>query len=212
MTNEPMIGPGYDTPTWPPLPESRYYEPTEMCPHPERWTSTDGDSTEIEVSEFIGALVRIIQPDFVVETGAAYGQTSEQIVRALLANGRGRYVGLEVSRNRAKVARRRIAPAPGGGFKILCKSSLRWTPPADSPPIGLLFLDTTREARMGELEWFAPWLARGAIVAIHDFPWDRGPYRGWIYRDVVDTGLGRVVFFHTPRGLALIEWNEGEPE
>ena len=79
------------------LPESRYIGPTEVCPRPERWHSRpDGQSTEIEVSELIGGLVRGLQPDTVVETGSYSGQTTEIILRALDENEHGTLVTCEV--------------------------------------------------------------------------------------------------------------------
>ena len=85
----------------PPAPESRYYQPTVDCPHPERWTSTDDDSTEIEVSDLAWGLVRATQPSLCVETGAAWGQTAERIGWALAANGHGHLYTLEPDRRRA---------------------------------------------------------------------------------------------------------------
>jgi len=58
--------------------EARYFQPTELCPHPERWHSTDGDSTEIEVSDLAWGLVRTLQPDYCVETGTGHGVRSNR--------------------------------------------------------------------------------------------------------------------------------------
>lgn len=50
--------------------ESRWTPARDWCPHPEYWHSPDSEATEVEVSEFIGSLVRLIQPEFVLEIGS----------------------------------------------------------------------------------------------------------------------------------------------
>jgi hypothetical protein len=72
--------------------EARFTAPRADCPHPEYWHSTDSDSTEIEVTELVAAFVRAPQPETVLETGSAFGQTAEAIRRTLAANGHGRLV------------------------------------------------------------------------------------------------------------------------
>ena len=49
-------------------PESDFTAPHEYVPHPEWWHAADSDATEEEVGALIGALVRALQPEFVVET------------------------------------------------------------------------------------------------------------------------------------------------
>ncbi len=190
-----------------PQPESRFFPGTARCPNPECWTATDGDSTEREVAELIGALVRATQPELVVETGSAFGETTEQIVRALGRNGHGHLVTLEVEPERTEYVRHRI-PA-SGVWEIVETSSLEWEPPPGSPPVGLLFSDTFRELRCAELLRFQPWMRQGAIAAVHDSAWDAGPLRGWIENSIVKTGLGRAIDLPTPRGLTLLEMNPG---
>ena len=49
--------------------EARFTSPSELCPHPERWTSRDIEATENEVLELVHGLIRALQPDLVLETG-----------------------------------------------------------------------------------------------------------------------------------------------
>jgi hypothetical protein len=59
--------------------EARFTPPRPDCPHPEWWTSTDDDSTECEVTALVAAFVVALQPELVIETGTAFGQTAEAI-------------------------------------------------------------------------------------------------------------------------------------
>src|SRR3990172_4705889 len=59
------------------------------CPQPGRWSAPDGVATETDVSALLGALVRALKPDLVVETGSYLGHTTEAIGRALAAEARG---------------------------------------------------------------------------------------------------------------------------
>ena len=47
--------------------ESRWKTANDRCPYPERWHSTDEESTEIEVSELVAALVEVANVTAIVE-------------------------------------------------------------------------------------------------------------------------------------------------
>lgn len=194
-----------------PQPESRFFGPTDRCPHPERWTATDADSTEREAAELIGALVRALQPDLVVETGTAFGETTEQIVNALERNGRGYLFTLELEIEEERIAYVRGRIPESMRWELVITSSLEWVPP-DGAVIDLLFSDTARDIRCEEVLRFLPWMRPGAIVAVHDSAWDMGPLRGWIENSIVRPGLGRAIDLPTPRGLTLLEMKPGNGE
>lgn len=192
-------------------PESRFIQPSDLCPFPERWTSEDGDSTEVEVSVLVGSLVVALQPDLVVETGAGWGQSTEAIARALAANGLGRYVALEIDEERAESARRRAA-AYGTG-EVLLASSHDWEPESGSPPIGLLYSDSYYEDRVPELLRLRAWMRRGSVAVFHDTAPGRGSHRirsgrdlrGEIEHELVRRGIVRVAHLPTPRGVSVCE-------
>lgn len=189
------------------LPESRFFEPSERCPAPQYFHSTDGDSTEREVAEFIGALVRVAQPEYVVELGAAFGETTHQIVTALTRNGHGRLVTLEVDPVRAQYVRDRLSAYEN--WEIVEQSSLEWLPPPDAPPIGVLFSDTLRDIRVQELLRFLPYMRPCGLAAVHDSGWDVGAIRGNLEQALVKPGLARAIDFPTSRGLTLLEIHPG---
>lgn len=188
-------------------PESRFFQPTGRCRNPERWHSTDGDSTEREVAEFIGALVRVCQPEVVVELGTAFGETAEFIVDALTRNGHGYLYTLETDPERVQHVRDRIPAA--ANWEIIQASSLEWEPPPGTV-IDVLFSDTLRDLRCEEIHRFLPYMCQAGLAAVHDSGWDVGPLRGWLENSLVKPGLARAVDFPTPRGLTLLELKPGD--
>lgn len=189
----------------PPDCEDRFTEPTALCPHPEHWTSTDGDSTEVEVSALVGGLVRGLQPDYCVETGAAWGQTSEAIGRALSENGHGRLVTIEVDPVRAGATALRCVGLPVAVFH---GHSMGWTPEGI---IDFAFFDSFYELRVPEFQAMRPFMRRGTIVAFHDSAPEHGSHRIPSGRDLrceIDAELGEALrFIHlpTPRGITIGE-------
>ncbi len=178
--------------------ESTFTAATERCPHPEWWHSPDTDSTEREVSELVGAFVRALQPDLVVETGTCYGYTTRHIGAALIRNGHGRCVSLEIDGQRVAVARERCAGLP---VEVRQTASLDYTP--DSP-VGFAFFDSLTHLRGPEFEHLYPHLVRGTIVGFHD----TAPHHR-IVAEAVEAlaarGLLRPIFLPTPRGVAFAQ-------
>jgi len=77
------------------------------------WSAEDGEGAELEVSEFIGALVRLLKPKFVVETGCYKGQTTREIARALQENGHGYLYSCDTDQERVLAVRKTVSPQWG---------------------------------------------------------------------------------------------------
>lgn len=186
-------------------PESEFTQPHQYAPHPEWWHSADGEATEEEVGELIGALVRALQPESVIETGAHIGRTTVKIADALHRNGHGHCVSLETDHERVEAARKAVqGPLLGSWASVFEMSSLDYTP---EHPVDFLFCDSLYELRPQEVKHFRPWLVPGrSIVAIHDWTSGiRGHYRD-VRDDVERLRLQRVIdpiYLPTPRGLVL---------
>jgi predicted O-methyltransferase YrrM len=174
---------------------------SERCPHPEWWHSVDQEASEVEVSELVGAFVRALQPQYVVETGSCYGQTTERIVRALQVNGHGHLFTLEVDPGRVEMTRERVGVSPE--WTILCQSSMDWNPLV-ALPIGLVFSDSYGPVRIPEVQRMIPFMSAGATVIFHDTaPEPAFPFRQMLQEELVEPGIFALVDLPTPRGVSI---------
>ncbi len=94
------------------LPESTWTPSRPDCPYPERWSSVDAYATESEVTELVAAMVRALQPEFVIETGSWVGTTTQAIGEALVRNGHGELISLEISPDMCQRANQRCEYLP----------------------------------------------------------------------------------------------------
>ncbi len=182
--------------------EDNFTAPHAACMNPSNWHAPDGDSTEAEVTELVGALVRAIQPSLVVETGTGFGFTAQCIGNALRANGHGRLVTLETDHERASFAARLCEGLP---VEVREESSLDYRP---SQPIQFAWFDSLYELRALEFRRYHRHMAAGTIVAFHDWTSGlRGQYMDFkeevlkLARD----GLLTPIFVPTPRGIVIAE-------
>lgn len=165
-------------------PESDFTEPRPDCPHPEWWTATDDQSCELEVSDFLAAFVRLLQPEIVVETGTAHGNTAETIGQALKKNGHGHLYTIEIDKALVDKAIHRLLGLP---VTVIQGSTLDYPPPG---PVDLAWIDSDPYIRLNEIEHFNPkfWL-------LHD----TGPHFPWSDRLHGVKGI----YIPTPRGLTI---------
>lgn len=195
--------------------EARFTSARPDCPHPERWHSSDPESAELEVSEFIGALVRLLQPDLVIETGSGFGQTTLHIAEAIAQNGHGRMLTFETDRQRW--ARVHAAVRAHGYRRVaVCNNDVTSIGDADAHEGNrdertFAFLDSDPQFRAHEYRWLRERgiLRDGDMVAVHD----AGPqhvvsreFRPFIDNDDVFGNLRLdAIYLPTPRGLLLGE-------
>jgi hypothetical protein len=179
--------------------ESRYTDPRPDCPHPERWHSDDWDSCETEISALLGALVGALRPDIVVETGSAFGQTSERIGTVLAAAGVGTLHAIEIDPERADITRKRCEGLP---VVVEQMSSLSYMPPEG---VGFAWFDSLPGLRVEEFRRYHPAFDEGAIVAFHD----TAPHHGrQLWADILvleDEGMLLPIRLRTPRGVVIGE-------
>lgn len=179
------------------LTENRFTAARPDCPNPQHWHSADGDSAELEVTELVAAFIRALQPEVVVETGTAFGQTAEAIGRALHANGHGMLYTLEPDLVRVALVQDRVRGLP---VHIVPKTSLDWTPPNG---VGFAWFDSLLHLRAAEFRAYKPQMAPGCIVGFHDCG-PQHPVRPDV-EQLADEGLLRPIYLPTPRGVMFAE-------
>ena len=140
----------------------------------------DDMAVEAEVAEFLYALVRVLKPDVVVESGTGRGLAAFALASALAENGAGHLTTFE----------------PGGDFQAEARGRLAGLPATVEPgyacdgwdgPADLVFVDSWGAERPRELVF---WLPRRGPLVVHD------AHEHW--RLLADEG-GMLV--DTPRGL-----------
>lgn len=173
--------------------ESAWTAPTDDCPHPELWHAPDRAATEVEVSQFLGALCTVLRPRRVLETGAYKGHSSEAMGRALV--GVGHLDTLEVNPAFAEEARARVEGLP---VIVHGVSSLDFTPPE---PLDLIFLDSEYDIRPLELARFRRFASKRCVWAVHDSRHEG--LQAALEELLKDKLVTQPLQLPTPRGLAL---------
>lgn len=173
--------------------ESQWTAPLPDCPRPELWHAPDRAATEIEVSQFLGALCVALRPARALETGAYKGYTSEAIGNALV--GIGHLDSLEIDAALAKEARTRVEGLPVSLHRV---SSLEFVP---EEPLDLIFFDSEYHLRPLEIARFRQFASKRCVWVLHD---SRHEGLREALEDFQESGLiTGVIHLPTPRGLAL---------
>lgn len=179
------------------FPESTWTTPRVQCPNPERWHSTDSDSTEIEVTALVAAMVTALRPVYVIETGTSIGLTAFAIGEALLLQGYGQLDTLETDPDLARGAAVRC-----GGLRVnvVRGSSLDFTP---RHPIDFAWFDSLVQIRHKEYLRFLPWMHDRTVVGFHDTGVQH-PVRNLLQQHLINPGLiTEPLFLPTPRGVCF---------
>lgn len=176
-------------------PESDLTPSSAWCPHPGLWTAEDDQSAECEVSELVGAFVRALQPDYVIETGTAHGFTAKSIGEALKRNGHGHLDTLEIDPRLVDEAAARCAGLP---VTVHLCSSLEFVPRAE---VGFAWFDSLLNLRIPEFERYRPHMDPGVIVGFHDV----GPQFGGFGQVLANHKGLWPIFLRTPRGVCFAE-------
>lgn len=178
------------------VPESVYTGARAFCPRPEWWRAHDIQATEVEVTEVVAAMVRAVQPERVVETGAYLGHTSEAIGRALLANGHGHLWTIEIDADVAGDARRRCRGLP---VTVVVGDTLAYVPDG---LVDFAWFDSSDSIRGDEFRRFYPFMHESTVVGFHD----TGPQHkvfDHVLALVNDGMLSQPLQIHSPRGVCF---------
>ncbi len=186
--------------------QQEYVAPTPECPHPERWQMLDAQTAELEVLEFLKALVVTVKPSLIVETGTFIGHSAIKIAEGLKANGFGRIVTVEFDPTIFAKARENIeASGLREWIDYRNQSSLEMT--VDGV-IDILFSDSDVPIREKEIRRFLPQIVPNGLVLVHDASSQFKIVREAALR-LEQEGLLSVVLLSTPRGLVVAQKREG---
>src|SRR6266567_421631 len=181
------------------LPESTWTPSRPDCPYPERWSSVDAYATESEVTELVAAMVRALQPEFVIETGSWVGTTTQAIGEALVRNGHGELISLEISPDMCQRANQRCAGLP---VTVLPTSSLDFMP---TRPVDFAWFDSDPRLRPVEFEQYLPWMHARTVVGFHDTG-PQHPVRA-LLAPLEAAGVLTPLYLPTPRGVCFSRVN-----
>jgi predicted O-methyltransferase YrrM len=166
----------------------------------------DSMTAEVEVLEFLRALVTTTKPNLVVETGAFLGVSTLWIAEALHINGHGRIVSCEYDPKVFAEAKEKI---DASGFRDLIdlrnESSLEMK--VDGT-IDLFFSDSDLPIREEEVRRYLPQISPFGVILMHDASSHLKQVRAAAL-NLEAVGLISVVLLPTPRGLVVAQKREG---
>ncbi len=149
--------------------QQEYHKPTPECPHPERWHMYDSMSAEVEVLDFLKALVITVKPELVLETGTFSGLSTLHIAEGLKVNGVGRVITCECDPKVFASAQKRFASS-GLGEWIEARNESSLETKLDGK-IDLLFCDSDAPLREQEVRRFLPQINAHGLIVMHDSSW-----------------------------------------
>jgi predicted O-methyltransferase YrrM len=186
--------------------QPEYHRATPECPHPERWGMFDSMTAEVEVLEFLQAIVTTTKPELVVETGTFSGISTLWIAEGLKANGRGHIITCEYDTEIYKNAKKRIeASGLADWIELRNESSLEMK---IEGTIDLFFSDSDMPIREQEIRRFLPQINPYGLILMHDASSHLKIVRDAALKLERD-GLISAVLLPTPRGLVVAQKREG---
>ncbi|HXZ27207.1 MAG TPA: class I SAM-dependent methyltransferase [Terriglobales bacterium] len=183
-----------------------YHRATPECPHPERWSMLDSMTAEVEVLEFLRALVLTLKPELIVETGTFRGISTIRMAEALRENGLGRIVSCESDPLVLAKAQETIAASGVAEWiELRNQSSLEMKVEGT---IDLFFSDSDLPVREQEVRRFLPQINPHGLILMHDASSHLKQVREAALR-LEEEGLLSVVLLPTPRGLVVAQKRAG---
>jgi predicted O-methyltransferase YrrM len=186
--------------------QTEYSRPTPECPHPERWHMYDSMTAEVEVLDFLRAIVTTTKPELIVETGTFSGLSTLRFAEGCKANGVGRVITCEYDAKVFAAAKARFKES-GLGQWIDARNESSLQTKVDGR-IDLLFCDSDTPIREQEVRRFLPQMNPYGLILMHDASSSMNTVREAAFRLEAE-GLVSVVMLPTPRGLVVAQKKEG---
>ena len=186
--------------------QPEYSRPTPECPQPELWSMLDSQTTEVEVLEFLKALVTTIKPKLVVETGTFLGHGTMKLAEGIKENGFGKVITVEFDPAiRARAEKRFHDSGLAPWIESRLESSLETN---IEETIDLLYSDSHLANREAEIRRLLPRLNPRGLLVIHDASSHFRIVREAALRLEAE-GLISAVMLSTPRGVVVAQRREG---
>lgn len=183
---------------------------TDECPRAYLYSAYDGMATEVEVLEFLYGLVRLLKPEFILETGSYLGHGTYHLAQAAKDNGVGKVFSAETVRAYGYHAMTLLLNNGLGDYAIVKTVTGKELIEQHYLGIDFAFLDSALTVRVEEAELVLPKLRPNGVILVHDtcsyytnnHPEGKGPREDVIaFAKKHDLSL---MLFNNPRGLALM--------
>ncbi|MGH9603079.1 MAG: prolipoprotein diacylglyceryl transferase family protein [Terriglobales bacterium] len=186
--------------------QPEYTPASPECSHPERWKMYDTMTAEVEVLQFLKALMTTVKPNLVVETGSFMGISTLWIAEGLKQNGFGKVITCEYDPVVFAKARQRLdASGLGSWIEYRNESSLEMKVEGT---IDIFFSDSDLPIREQEVRRFLPQISPHGLILMHDAGSHYKIVREGALR-LENEGLVSVVLMPTPRGLVVAQKRAG---
>lgn len=187
----------------------------EVVPEPtdNRFQMVNTGSVEVEVGEFLYALVRLIKPFRILETGTYKGVSAMYMALGLRDNGRGSLETIEFAEEHFDEASKLWTDVGVDDLVTLHKQDIREF--KTDKEYDMVFLDSEPGMRFDEVVRFFKHTVPGGFILVHDlhhhlsqhphekfFGWPYGKIKREMVEWLQDDEL-RAVSFPTPRGFTL---------
>ncbi len=194
-------------------PESRVHAhvPEERA---DAFTAFDGGAAELEVLNFLNALVYLFKPRHLLETGTGPGLTTIALASALQANGFGILRTVESEPHVSSAAQRRLeafSPDIASRVSFQIGDSRGFIEAWEGPPFDFAFFDSLIAFRHIEFQMLLErrLLGSGALCLFHDTSRLRGRYNSDFNPEMIsaldEVSLGRQwLECDLSRGLRLL--------
>lgn len=181
-------------------------------PSDNRYQCWNTGGVEREVGEFFYALVLMMKPERVLETGTHMGIASSYIAQGMKENGFGKLTTIEYEQSHINTAKQRFNDLQlNDHVEFVYSPSLEWQA---TVVFDIILLDTEPQIRFKEFVKFHSHLKQGGIMFIHDlhphchqidtpqgFGVPYGPMPDEMKKLLLDEY--QRVHFRTPRGLSM---------
>lgn len=191
------------------------YWQSDSEPSDPRYSMFNSGGVEVEVGEFLHSFVKMVKPNFILETGTHFGISSTYMAAGLEDDAE--IVTLDMKyHDEARRLHEKCRIIYSSNITQIEINSLEYTPPKN---IDVLFLDTEPDIRFDEFVRFFEYVTPGGFIFIHDlhyhlghegltnngmYDWPFGDFREKIGRYITNYEVS-CVNFSTPRGLTMFQ-------